>query len=153
MSRFGRIASLGAFVVAALLIVPAAFGVRAFVITGGSMGSSIPVGSLAFSTAVHVDELRQGDVVTFRPADGRTVTHRVAGRDGAGIVTRGDANRAADPWRVTDATQPRRVAFHVPVAGYAVAVARRLALPVLLALLGSLLLVSGVRDARKVARA
>lgn len=132
------------------LLIPAALGLRAYAITGGSMGDAVPVGSLAFDRGTDAADLRTGDVVTFRPEGAsRAVTHRVVGRDAGGLITRGDANRAADPWRLAPSARVERVAFHLPLAGYAVAAARELALGVVLLALAAFLLLSAARDVRR----
>ena len=122
----GAAGLLGLVALGALLLVPPLAGYERYVITGGSMGASVPRGSIAYERAVPVERLRVGDVITYAHAGAR-VTHRIAwtGRDERGrrlFQTRGDANGAADPWRFT---LPRRnqpvVRFHVPLAGYAIA--------------------------------
>ena len=139
-----------ALLLAAALLLPAAFGLRAYAITGASMGDALPQGSLAFDREVPAAELRAGDVVTVTPAGrDRAVTHRVTGRDAGGAITRGDANAAVDPWRVTGDAQ--RVAFHVPLAGFAVAAAREVALAAALLLLAFALLRGARRTTRTVA--
>jgi signal peptidase I len=114
---------------AGLMLVPALFGYQRYVVTGGSMTGSIDRGSVVFDQVVPVRQLHVGDVITFTPPPGsgvrHRVTHRIAtiGHDPAGrpvFQTKGDANAARDPWKVT-LNQPTqaRVAFHVPYAGYA----------------------------------
>lgn len=127
----GRLALLALAAAAALVLLPPLFGLQRYVIVGGSMGSTIPKGSIAFERSVPVATLAVGDVITYRPPAGASsdalVTHRIvwAGRNRAGgrvFRTRGDANASPDPWRftLTAATQ-ERVAFHVPFAGYVLA--------------------------------
>ncbi|HEY3020685.1 MAG TPA: signal peptidase I [Solirubrobacteraceae bacterium] len=119
-----RAVTIAALTLAALLLIPSAFGVSRYAITGQSMGEALPVGSLVFTKAVDVRDLRAGDVVTFRPPGlAETVTHRVVAT-GVVVRTRGDANRATDPWRLTRAVAVRRVVFHVPLAGDAAAMLR-----------------------------
>lgn len=113
---------------AALMLLPTLFGYQRYVITGGSMTGSIDRGSVAFDRAVPVAQLGVGDVITYRPpgaAPGHLVTHRIVsiGRGPAGVRTfrtKGDANRAADPWRfeLRRPTQAR-VELTVPYVGYA----------------------------------
>jgi signal peptidase len=125
-------AALVALVVVALLA-STLLGVDRYVITGRSMGSAVPVGSLVLGRAVAAADVHRGDIITFRPPGfAQEVTHRVIGADGRGIVTRGDANAAADPWRLGAGVSLRRVVAHVPDAGYAVAALRT---PALLGLL------------------
>jgi signal peptidase len=141
-----------ALLLAAALLLPAAFGLRGFAITGGSMGDALPAGSLAFDRSVPAGELDRGDVVTFVPAGrGTAVTHRVVGRDARGVITRGDANAGADPWRVSGTVQ--RVAFHVTLAGRAVAATRGLALGGALLGLAFVLLRAAARPGRRRATA
>ncbi len=116
-----------AFGLAALMFLPPLFGYQRYVIDGGSMTGSIDRGSIVYDKAVPVAGLHVGDVITYAPPGGALLTHRIvwAGRDGHGRLafrTKGDANKAADPWRFT-LTRPTqaRVAFHIPYVGYAFA--------------------------------
>jgi len=107
----------------ALMLVPAALGYRGYVVDGGSMGAAIPRGSVVFDDVVPRSQLRVGDVITYRPPARPRVTHRIVAiaRDGA-MRTKGDANATADPWTVRPSgARQARVAFHVPLAGYAYA--------------------------------
>jgi signal peptidase I len=116
--------------IAALMLVPPLLGYERYVITGRSMGSAVPRGSIAYEEVVPAGRIRVGDTITYRPpaaAAGRLVTHRVVWmeRDRRGhrlLRTRGDANPARDPWTfwLGGRTQAR-VVFHVPLAGYALA--------------------------------
>lgn len=110
----------------ALMLVPAALGLKRYVIEGGSMGDSVPRGSIAYERAVPVERLRVGDVITY-VHDGARVTHRIVWtgrrRDERRVFgTKGDANATPDPWRfaLPGGTQAV-VRFHVPLAGYLLA--------------------------------
>jgi signal peptidase I len=109
-------------VLAALMLVPAALGYERYVIGGGSMGSTVPRGSIAYEQRVPVGALRVGDVITYTPP-GRAdrVTHRIVSIAPGGVLrTKGDANAAPDPWTFTlPAREQAVVRFHVPFAGYA----------------------------------
>lgn len=113
--------SVGALV----FILPAAFGLERYVISGGSMTGAISRGSVVFEEVVPVADLRIGDVITYQPpADSGVdtlVTHRIASIDGAVLRTKGDANPDVDPWtfELAGTTQPR-VVQHLPYLGYAV---------------------------------
>lgn len=113
----------------AVWLMPTAFGLDRYVITGGSMSGTFEKGSIAFEEQVPVDRLQVGDVITYLPpADsGATtlVTHRIVaispGEDGLLVLrTKGDANASRDPWRfsLTGSSQPV-VRFTVPYAGWA----------------------------------
>ena len=114
-------------------LAPAALGLQHYVIVGGSMGGTIDRGSVVFDREVPVASLRVGDVITYSPpasagaADSTgLVTHRIHSiREVNGkrvFRTKGDANRAPDPWTFT-LDQPRQaeVVAHVPYLGYALA--------------------------------
>jgi len=95
-------------------------GARTFVVRTASMGTAAPVGTLVVTSPVTVDELRVGDVVTFTPPGraGTTFTHRVAALDADGVVTRGDASEADDPWRLVDADLVGRADVLLPGVGW-----------------------------------
>jgi len=156
--RLGRslatTALIALVVLAALMLVP--FGYQRYVVDGGSMGTAIPRGSLIFDEVVPTRTLRVGDVITYVPPRlHHLVTHRIVSiGPGGALRTKGDANRAADPWtfKLTAASQAR-VAFHVPAVGYAYAAlgvrtVRRvvIGLPALLVAAGSL---AGLRRGRQ----
>lgn len=136
LHRVARVAARSAFIAllliaAAMLALPLA-GYHRYVITGGSMGGTIEKGSVIWAKVVPVAELREGDVITYRPPPGAgpegMVTHRIVSiREETGrrvYRTKGDANAAVDPWtfELAGATQAR-VAFHLPHLGRALAVA------------------------------
>jgi signal peptidase len=122
---------LAAHALGALMLLPPLAGYERYVITGGSMGNTIPKGSIAYARAVPVSALRVGDVITYTPpagaGPGGKVTHRIVwigrGPDGApAFRTRGDANAAADPWRFElRGARQARVEAHVPLAGWVLA--------------------------------
>ena len=73
---------------------------RVYVVHTGSMNPTIPIKS-AVVVAEHSYHL--GQVITFRES-GAVVTHRFIGVNADGtLVTKGDANTTADPWKVTRA--------------------------------------------------
>ena len=107
-----------------LVLLPIGLGLERYVMTGDSMAGSIGRGSIVFERVVPVSDLRPGDVITYDPpatadVDGM-VTHRIVAIGPDGIVTKGDAEAAVDPWKVRS-EQPTmsRVAFSVPWVGWA----------------------------------
>jgi signal peptidase len=108
---------------AALMLLPPLFGYERYVIEGGSMGGALPRGSIAFEEVVPTSELHPGDVITYRPPRAsRPVTHRIDSKSGLVFRTKGDANQAPDPWTFTLPHRSQaRLAFHIPIAGYAIA--------------------------------
>jgi len=110
-------------VLALAFLIPAAFGLQRYVITGGSMDGTYDLGSVVFEESVPVADLEVGDVITYvPPAESgidNLVTHRIVSIDGTTYRTQGDANPDVDPWtfELTAATQ-NRVTFSIPYVGY-----------------------------------
>ena len=154
--RIGTVTSVLAVALAGLMLLPPVVGLKRYVLVGGSMEPTIHRGAVIYDRVVPVSSLRVGDVITYTPPPGaqgpvaHAVTHRIVweGRDRFGaraFRTKGDANRAADPWRFTlhSATQAREI-FSIPYVGYAIAA---LSLkPVRMALIGvpALLIALGI---------
>ena len=114
---------------AAAYVVPSLLGYERYIITGGSMSGEFERGAAVFSRAVPAEDLRVGDVITYRPPPSSgvhgLVTHRIVriGTDDVGrqvLRTQGDANPDPDPWRFTLTDDEQAVvSFHVPYAGWA----------------------------------
>jgi len=105
--------------------IPAVVGGTTFVVAGGSMEPTIPLGSAVVAAPVAASDLAVGDVVSLRVGPQHAVfTHRivrVVDRDGAvWIQTKGDANTSADPSLVPATDVIGRVSLSVPLAGYLV---------------------------------
>lgn len=103
-------------------------GQRLLVLTSGSMGKTYPAGSAVVAEPITADQLRVGQVITFRPDEGdKFVTHRIVAlrqlpvtdengveqRDASGRVitegfaqTQGDDNEDPDP-NLINVTQVR----------------------------------------------
>lgn len=121
-------AALIALVVAVLGLVLAVnlgpmLGHQTIVIRGGSMEPNVHLGSvLEISTHVQPADLRPGDIVTLKEANGVLVSHRITRivnlPDGMYIETKGDANAAADPTLTPVSAVVGRADFSVPDLGY-----------------------------------
>lgn len=99
-------------------------------IRSGSMSPTLPVGSLVAYERVPAGSLRVGDVISITPPGkpGTVVTHRIArvetGAEGTFLMTKGDANRDIDPWRVPPRGTGWRSVASVPKVGFFVGYAR-----------------------------
>jgi len=119
-----NLVSIALTLFAAGFIVPMAFGLQRYVITGSSMTGTYDVGSVVFEDVVPINDLRVGDVITYLPPPdsgvNHLVTHRIVSIKGGVFRTKGDAVEKADPWRFRPGgnNQPR-VVFSVPKVGYA----------------------------------
>ena len=105
------------------------FGYQSFVIYSGSMEPTVKVGSLLLTRPVDVEDLRVGDVITYRsPGNHTTLTHRIVSirqEDGDWVFqTKGDANPEPDPREVILRGQVTKMAFGIPYLGYVVDFAR-----------------------------
>jgi signal peptidase len=105
--------------------VPALTGGTTFVVGGGSMEPTIPLGAVVLAMPVSADELAVGDVVSVQVGPQKAVfTHRIArliDREGAvWIETRGDANEDPDPSIIPASAVIGRVHLSIPYVGYAV---------------------------------
>ena len=104
---------------------------KLLVVLSASMGSALPVGSLA--VARPQSEYQVGDIVTFKiPGSTELLTHRInsvkvtgcqcvtaGAADGVRVYkTRGDANNVVDDWELTDEDIVGKVIFHLPYLGY-----------------------------------
>jgi signal peptidase I len=120
-------------------------GRSTFIVRGGSMEPSIPLGSMIAVAPVDPGAVAVGDVVTIRADNGIVLTHRVLAvetQDGAPTFRlKGDANADADPTLVPARALVGRLELTVPLAGYLLAF---LSMPSgmlsVLSMLGSLLL-------------
>jgi len=141
-------------VVVLLGLGPRLGGYRVVTVLTASMRPSMAEGSLLVQTPIPVDQVRVGDVITYRipVEDRRIVTHRVievvVGGDHPVVRTKGDANNAPDTWVAQlDGQRTWKVRFAVAKAGYGVqALSRPLAQRVTLLAVPAMLAVVWLRD-------
>ena len=105
---WGRLVALVVILgpVSVLVLLPIGLGLQRYVMSGDTMdgerSGSIPRGSLVYERLVPVDDLRVGDVITYRPppssGEDDLVTHRIVSIGPEGVVTQGDAEPRPDPW-------------------------------------------------------
>lgn len=95
------------------------FGLTPLIFASGSMGPSIPTGSLGLAVPVRVADLVPGDVVSVVNSEGTRITHRVVENRQDGLILKGDANPVADlqPYVTENAD---KLVFSVPFLGHVV---------------------------------
>jgi signal peptidase I len=110
---------------------PTLLGYETMIVTSGSMGKAMPVGSVAQTKLAPARSVAVGDVVSFRlPTASIPTTHRIVRiEENAGnlmITTKGDANATVDPQPVIvkEGESIQRVERVIPYAGSVVRVAR-----------------------------
>jgi signal peptidase len=118
----------------------------------GSMRGTFDPGALVITREVPTSSIRAGDVIVFTPpGENAPYTHRVVTVAGDArhpvITTKGDANPSPDPWKARlTAPTVQRVVGSVPGAGRVLlALHGRRLHAVLLALLGTVIAVTGTR--------
>lgn len=106
---------------------PSLGGYRLCFIRSGSMEPAVKVGSAVLVQPRAAEDIRAGDIITFRSASsGAFITHRVDHIDaGNGLLfyTKGDANNVQDPMPVMGRQLVGKVALTVPYLGYLLACA------------------------------
>jgi signal peptidase len=104
--------------------VPRYLGWQPQVVLSGSMEPTLRTGGVAFVEPRRADEIKVGDVLTFKRPDKPSVlvTHRVTGvaneQGGPSFKTRGDANEDVDDWTVPSSNVVGTVEWSVPYLGY-----------------------------------
>jgi signal peptidase I len=110
--------------------VPGLRGTNPMVVLSGSMEPALHVGGLVFIRPVDTSSLKPGDIITFSTPRDRSAgtgaaavtTHRVISvrqaASGTTFETKGDANNAADPWRVPAQSVRGVQVFSLPWLGY-----------------------------------
>lgn len=107
-------------VIAATFFVPKALGGESLAVLSGSMEPVIPVGSIVMTLPTEANELKEGDVITYRLSGDTLVTHRVVSNDTSAesLITKGDANDVEDGAPVFYSQVVGKVALHLPIVGY-----------------------------------
>ena len=111
-----------------LAVGPHVLGYRTMTMLTGSMAPKINPGDVTIVTPIKVSDVTEGMVITYhRPIEDHSlVTHRVISvkkaADGTVTVqTKGDANKAADPWTATlNGDTAYRVRGVVPILGHVI---------------------------------
>lgn len=105
----------------ALVAVPRIFGFQVYAVISQSMSPALPVGSAVYVKPEAFEDIRAGDILTYRLGKNRTnVTHRVVETNAPAqtVVTKGDANSQPDAGKVGYADIAGVVKFSLPYLGY-----------------------------------
>lgn len=94
------------------------FGSEIMVVLSGSMAPTFNTGSIVAVKPVKFEEIKQGDIVTFKNEDDLTITHRVMEINDGKLITKGDANNGKDSMPVTADRVIGEVQYSVPLIGY-----------------------------------
>ncbi|MGG1660498.1 signal peptidase I [Brevibacillus sp. NRS-1366] len=94
------------------------FGNEIMVVLSGSMAPTFNTGSIVAVKPMKFEEVKKGDIVTFKNEDNLTVTHRVMEINNGKLITKGDANNGNDSIPVTADRLIGQVQYSVPFIGY-----------------------------------
>jgi signal peptidase len=106
-------------------VIPWMTGGATFVVGGGSMEPTIPLGAVVMAVPAPSEQLAVGDIVSVHVGEEKAVfTHRIirlVDVDGElWLETKGDANEDPDPSIIPASSVIGRVDVTIPYAGYAV---------------------------------
>jgi signal peptidase len=120
-------------------------GIRLYHVKSGSMGELLPIGSVCFvSTYSKYENIKAGDVISFRVSDDMLVTHRAEKIMDNVIITKGDANNAEDPDPVTKENYIGKTVFAIPHIGILFDSLHTFKGALLLGIIAILLIISGI---------
>lgn len=108
-------------VLAFLLVGVKLIGLDTYIVLSGSMEPHYQTGSLIYVADADVNNLSEGDVITFQLFGGTVATHRiveVVSEDGLGFITKGDANDVEDSMIVRPSDVIGTPVFVIPYLGY-----------------------------------
>ena len=106
------------FITALVLLLPGVFRIRPYVVYSGSMEPEIHTGAVVFTKEGEFSP-KKGDIITFRSGD-TVVTHRVLKNNNGTCITKGDANKTADPVPVRESQIIGQVVYSLPYLGYVI---------------------------------
>lgn len=140
-----EIISTAVITVGIILAIVYLCGIRLYHVKSGSMGELLPVGSVCFvSTYSKYDDIKAGDVISFRVSDHMLVTHRAKKIMANGIITKGDANNTEDTELVTKENYIGKTIFVLPYIGSMFSSLYSFRGMLLLGIIAVLLIISGV---------
>ena len=98
--------------------IPSFFGYKPLTVLTNSMEPRISAGDMVFVRSVKAENVKKGDIITFKIADQRLITHRVYRVTSEGFITKGDNNNVKDGWNVKPEDLVGVVKLIAPNAGY-----------------------------------
>jgi signal peptidase len=100
--------------------VPAFLGYKPFIVLSGSMEPGIMPGDLIITKNTNPEDIKVGDVITFRPDKSAAISHRVTEISNEGVLsfyTKGDANINPDKDAVLPESLEGKYILRIPKLG------------------------------------
>lgn len=98
-------------------------GYSGFIVESGSMEPEIMTGAILYTKNVSAEKISEGDTITYQDGD-KFTTHEVIGKNSSDgqitFKTKGVANEAPDPGRVTEDQLAGKKITSIPFLGYMV---------------------------------
>ncbi len=134
------------FLIVASPFLPTSKYFQTYIVPSGSMEPTVHTGSIAITTPVYPKQIHKGDIIAFTdPTDSkRIILHRIYSilqHGTPSFETKGDHNKAVDPWTVPGVFVRGKMLFDIPYLGYAGNFARTPAGFVILIIIPALILV------------
>jgi signal peptidase I, archaeal type len=126
-----------------ITLLPLIAGYRPVVVLSGSMEPSYPVGSMIYYKASSFEDIKEGDVITFKLGGGALATHRVTQKDSVNreFTTKGDNNQTEDAQPISyEAVVGKTEKIAIPYVGFIGNYIRKV--PIMIMLAGVLLICS-----------
>lgn len=102
--------------------IPSVAGYRLMGVLSGSMRPLLEPGDMILIKPVNLQNIREGDVITYQTNQGNFVTHRIVNiykkNEGLMFKTKGDANNVDDEILVSQNQLVGSMAFRIPYGGY-----------------------------------
>ena len=137
-----------------ITVLPFVMGHKPVIVLSGSMEPVYPVGSMIYYKSSDFEDIKEGDVITFRLGGGTLATHRVIRKDDENqeFITKGDNNQSEDVEPVSyEAVAGKTQKVVIPYVGFIGQYIKEI--PIMVALGGLLIVCSMLIPAKDTRRA
>lgn len=115
MGLINKFKVLSSLIILALIAASQLVGIHSFVVLTGSMEPKIYPGDVII--VGKMNRYEQGDIIAFSTR-GTIIVHRIYGFEGNHVITKGDANKYVDPWKIEQSKILGKALLIIPYLGY-----------------------------------
>ncbi len=115
MGLINKFKILSSLIILALIAASQLVGIHSFVVLTGSMEPKIYPGDVII--VGKMNRYKQGDIIAFSTR-GTIIVHRIYGFEGNHVITKGDANKYVDPWKIEQSKILGKALLIIPYLGY-----------------------------------